>query len=129
MATIITVHGTKALSREERSNLWQRWWQKTYDIEHDVVAVEEGPNWWQRTSDFERDVHEFVGADDQKINIKPFIWNGLNSETSRRKAGARLLQELQLLEMQENKYCLVGHSHGGSVIGRASSRVRRAMTN
>jgi len=93
MATIITVHGTNA------------------------TGPEEGPNWWQRTSEFERDVREFVQADDGKIDFKPFIWDGANSEMSRRKAGTKLLGEMKALEAQGNKYCLVGHSHGGSVIG------------
>ena len=92
MATIITVHGTNA------------------------TGPEEGPNWWQRTSEFERDVREFVQADDGKVDFKPLIWDGANSEMSRRKAGTKLLGEMKALEAQGNKYCLVGHSHGGSVI-------------
>jgi hypothetical protein len=84
MATIITVHGTNA------------------------TGSEEGPNWWQRTSEFERDVREFVQAEDGKVDFKPFIWDGANSEMSRRKAGTKLLGEMKALETQGNKYCLVG---------------------
>src|SRR5215813_2259330 len=95
MATIITVHGTNA------------------------TGPEEGSNWWQRGSEFEHDVREFVQADDGNIDFKPLIWDGKNSETSRRRAGTKLLQKIRVLERQGNKYCLLGHSHGGSVIGHS----------
>lgn len=93
MATIITAHGTNA------------------------TGPEEGHHWWQRGSEFERDVRDFVQADDGKIDFKPFIWDGANSEMSRREAGTKLLREIENLEIQGTKYCLLGHSHGGSVIG------------
>jgi hypothetical protein len=92
MATVITVHGTNA------------------------TGPEQGHLWWQRGSEFERDVRDFVQADDGKIDFKPFIWDGMNSEMSRRRAGTRLLREIQSLDAQGNEYCLLGHSHGGSVI-------------
>jgi len=101
MAAIITVHGTFA------------------------TGPEEGDSWWQKGSDFQRDVREWVEAEDGQPTFQPHIWTGLNSEMARRAAANSLLQRLSKLDAQGQQYCLVGHSHGGSVIATAIVRRRR----
>jgi hypothetical protein len=96
VATIITVHGTFA------------------------TGPEEGEAWWQKGSEFEGDVQRYVESEDgSTLEFKPFVWDGLNSETSRREAGKRLFAELRKLEAKDQPHALVGHSHGGSVINTA----------
>jgi hypothetical protein len=95
MATIITVHGTHA------------------------SGPEEGDRWWQRGSDFERALKRWVTATTGELTIRPLIWDGHNSEASRFHAGSRLAADVQSLEKDGEPYCLVGHSHGGSVVGHA----------
>lgn len=95
MATIFTVHGTNS------------------------TGPEEGPQWWQRGSDFEKDVRELVEADDGALEFKPVVWDGKNSEASRRRAGTALLGMTRQLETRGRSYLLIGHSHGGSVIAHA----------
>jgi hypothetical protein len=95
MATIIAVHGTFA------------------------TGPEEGEGWWQRGGALDRDIRELVEADDSRLDFAPHVWDGQNSETSRRAAGQALLQRLAALEQKGEKYCLIGHSHGGSVIASA----------
>jgi len=92
MATIITVHGTNA------------------------TGPEEGDNWWQKGSEFERDIRELVESEDGQLKFEPHVWDGANSESSRRKAGEGLFRKILGLEDSHEAYCLVGHSHGGSVI-------------
>jgi hypothetical protein len=89
MGTIITVHGTFASGEEY------------------------GPEWWQRGSDLERDIRRFVEAEDGSLEFRPFVWDGKNSETSRRTAAAKLLSVYRAV--QPKFYAVVAHSHGGSV--------------
>lgn len=100
MATIITVHGTYANGSEH------------------------GDQWWQTGSAFEREMRALVEGADGRLDVCPHIWDGLNSETSRRAAGVALAQRLDELDRRGERYCLVGHSHGGSVI--ASALIRSA---
>jgi hypothetical protein len=95
MATIITVHGTGA------------------------TGPEEGDEWWQKGSPFEKHLRELVESKDGLLRFQRLIWDGANSETSRRKAAGRLYEEVKKLEREGEKYSLVGHSHGGSVIVNA----------
>ena len=95
MATILTVHGTFA------------------------AGPDHGDKWWQRGSVFESHVRELVQAEAGVLHWRPFGWNGLNSETSRRNAGRALYNELLTYEQSGETYCLIGHSHGGSVISAA----------
>jgi len=95
MATIITVHGTN------------------------TTGPEEGDSWWQKGSEFERDIRELVESEDGELKFEPHVWDGANSESSRRKAGERLYRKILGLEDSHESYCLVGHSHGGSVISNA----------
>src|SRR5262249_46038046 len=95
MATIITVHGTCD------------------------TGPEEGTRWWQRGSPFEKHIRELVESENEKLEFKPLVWDGANSEVSRRAGAAKLYAEVKVLEANEEKYILVGHSHGGSVIANA----------
>ena len=53
------------------------------------------------------------------VDVVPFTWSSLNSETDRRNAGSALLRLLRGLDARGEPYCVVGHSHGGSVIASA----------
>jgi len=97
VATIVAVHGTFA------------------------TGPEEGEDWWQKGGTLERDLRELVEADDSRLDFVPHVWDGQNSETSRRAAGQSLLKRIAGLEQDGQKYCLIGHSHGGSVIASARS--------
>ena len=109
MAKIVTVHGTFAhieiTSRDDKNNIVSQWWQ---------------PN-----SVFEQRIKKFIGSDGSSgapgsgAEFYRFVWNGDNSVLARRKAGSRLLSELKALEAQGEKYCIVAHSHGGSVVSDA----------
>jgi triacylglycerol esterase/lipase EstA (alpha/beta hydrolase family) len=92
MATIITVHGTGA------------------------TGPEEGEAWWQKGSAFENHIRELVEGEDGTLDFQPVLWDGANSEASRRAAAAKLYQAARQLESKDQKYCLIGHSHGGSVL-------------
>ena len=91
MASVITVHGTNS------------------------SGPEVGEQWWQRGSLFERELRAYVAADDGELEFIPFIWDGKNSESSRRRAGYRLDQLLRQRKGENGTAC-VGHSHGGSVL-------------
>ena len=106
MATLVTVHGTFAHMNE--------------GLQPDGRVLEDHL-WWHKDSTFERTMLASLGArpDGQPVKITPFIWNGLNSERDRRAAGAKLLERLLELESQGEAYCVVGHSHGGSVVAAA----------
>ncbi|MEM7424939.1 MAG: hypothetical protein AAF441_02520 [Pseudomonadota bacterium] len=99
MATILTVHGTFASGPETAEPGRQKWWQKE--------------------SYFEDGLRRLVEAEHGHLSWRPVIWDGLNSETSRRAAGARLLDEMNALEDAQEPYAVIGHSHGGSVISAA----------
>jgi hypothetical protein len=92
MATIITVHGTFA------------------------SGPESGEKWWQKGSQFESELRRLVESEDGKLDFEPHIWDGLNSETSRRAAGKLLFKRLLNLESRGEHYVIIGHSHGGSTI-------------
>jgi hypothetical protein len=95
MATIITVHGTNSGELED-----------------------EGERWWQRGSAFHKRLCTWLQLD--KIPFQPFHWGvGPNSEIARRNAGRALFKQLQKHEKAGEDYCLIGHSHGGSVIHHA----------
>ncbi|MBM3562469.1 MAG: hypothetical protein FJX48_04750 [Alphaproteobacteria bacterium] len=95
MPTIVPIHGTFA------------------------AGPEEGDQWWQRGSPFERHFRECIEANEGDLSFQPLHWNGKNSEDSRRKAAANLLKQCEALENRGEKYVLIGHSHGGSIISNA----------
>src|SRR6185437_183268 len=103
MATIITVHGTFAKPTE--------------------LDPEGGPatelQWWETPSMFENDIRGLIDSRDGRLDVTPFVWSGDNSEVERREAGIRLANVMRELEARSEPYCLVGHSHGGSVASYA----------
>lgn len=106
MARILTVHGTFA------------------------GGPTEGSAWWQKTSPFHKHLGELVEAEDGPIEFEPVHWSGLNSERARRKAGQALARRTAALERAGERYAVIGHSHGGSVIASsllASARARRPL--
>jgi len=60
MTTILTVHGTFA------------------------TGPEEGENWWQKQSPFEARIKELIEPQSGELQWQPVIWDGANSENSRR---------------------------------------------
>jgi hypothetical protein len=106
MTTILTVHGTFA------------------------TGPEEGEKWWQKQSPFEARINELIEPQSGELHWRPVIWDGANSEKSRRAAGRKLFLEMNKLEHQGEPYCIIGHSHGGSVISAAlmeSAKRRRPL--
>ncbi|HML29980.1 MAG TPA: hypothetical protein PKE16_14325, partial [Hyphomicrobium sp.] len=103
MATIIAVHGTFAAPTTADPN--------------------GGPmpelQWWEAGSAFEKDMRALVEARDGELNFVPFTWAGDNSEVERREAGNRLTKVMRDLESKSEPYCVIGHSHGGSIISDA----------
>jgi hypothetical protein len=95
MTVIITVHGTFA------------------------TGPRHGNGWWQIGGALDNDVAELLKSSDGELRFEPFVWDGRNSEASRRIAGRQLLTEIRKLEHAKCPYYLVGHSHGGSVINAA----------
>jgi hypothetical protein len=106
--TIVSIHGTYA------------------------AGPEAGDQWWQRGSPFERRLRECIEATEGAISFQPLLWDGHNSEVSRRKAAASLLKRCEELEERAEPYVLIGHSHGGSVISNAlllASEAKLALPN
>jgi hypothetical protein len=95
MATIITVHGTNA------------------------TGPEFGDRWWQKGSPFETHLRSLVGSEDSDLKYEPLIWDGANSEVSRRKAAKALVALVNQCEAKRERYCVIGHSHGGSIVAQA----------
>jgi len=117
MATIITVHGTFA--------------HLASNLEHDAKVATENLRWWQPNSTFAQHTRQLIGGEHGEVTVEAFVWSGDNSELARRAAGRRLLQKMKELEDREEPYCVVGHSHGGSVIASAlmESAARRVPLN
>ncbi|HEX2842825.1 hypothetical protein [Hyphomicrobium sp.] len=119
MATVVTVHGTFAHSAGTADAL--------------NIGEQGEAQWWQQGSTFEADLKNMVeGADGQPLEVIPFTWSSLNSEVDRRSAGSALLKALRTLDARGEPYCVVGHSHGGSVISSAlieSVAQRRPLTH
>jgi hypothetical protein len=78
--------------------------------------ADEGKKWWQLGSSFSNELGALLAS----VTVaSPFHWSGLNSELARRRAGSALLDRLRQMEAGSQRYHLVGHSHGGSVIWHA----------
>jgi hypothetical protein len=107
MATVVAVHGTFAHAVPGGQ----------------ADASADDLQWWESGSTFDHHLRELVDADpgagSGKLEVTRFQWSGDNSEVGRRAAGKALLSDLMALEAKGEPYCLVGHSHGGSVIGWA----------
>jgi hypothetical protein len=107
MATIVTVHGTFS------------------------SGPESGEKWWQKGGPLENELRTLVEGEDGRLDFVPHVWDGLNSENSRRAAGEELFKRLVGFEKNREHYCLIGHSHGGSVILASllhSTRRRRRLS-
>lgn len=102
MATLILVHGTFA------------------------SGPEDGDRWWQRGSAFDDHMQQLLAAEQGDLAVERFVWDGNNSVSSRRAAGTALYRRMIELEKAERPYCIVGHSHGGSVIAAALMRAALA---
>ena len=100
MATIVTVHGTNASGPRDADEIG-------------------GGHWWQRNSYFSNHMQELLEAESGDIEIEPLIWDGSNSEVVRSGSGESLSSLLKTLEQKQQPYCVIGHSHGGSVISHA----------
>lgn len=106
MATVVTVHGTFVHTAGTADAL--------------NIGEPSEAQWWQQGSEFEADLKALaVGADGRPIEVEPFTWSSVNSELDRRAAGSALLTRLRELDAQGEPYCVVGHSHGGSVVASA----------
>lgn len=96
MATVILIHGTND------------------------TGSKPAKSWWQDGSSFCNTLMVSIkDADNSAVKIERLTWDGKNSENSRFHAAKRLCDLLAPLERQKEKYCLVGHSHGGSIIAHA----------
>lgn len=78
-----------------------------------ATGPEAGEKWWQKGSVFTNKIKQQIG---RNTEIVPFVWDGANSEASRRKHGQLLLKKLLLLDSQKEDYVVVAHSHGGMVM-------------
>ncbi len=106
MATVVTVHGTFVHSPGTADAL--------------NIGESGEAQWWQQGSELNEDLKAFVAsADGSPVTFEPFTWSSLNSELDRRNAGSELLKVLRGLDARGEPYCVVGHSHGGSVVASA----------
>lgn len=104
MGTILTVHGTFA----------------HIDVPGDSADSASTPSyWWRHDSPFVDELKSLVQDERGAVDVQPFVWSGDNSERERRSAGRALFKELQQLESAGAPYCVVAHSHGGSVVSAA----------
>jgi hypothetical protein len=116
LATVITVHGTFAAPTAADPN----------------GGPTPEPQWWETGSVFEKDMRDLIESRDGELNFVPFPWGGDNSEVERRDAGERLNKLMRELEAKSEPYCIVGHSHGGSILSDAlldSAGRRRPLAN
>lgn len=104
MATIITVHGTFAHAGGTAEQ---------------PEGEPQGLQWWETGSAFDHDIRTNAEAANGQLDVVPFKWSGDNSELGRRAAGSKLLEQMRGLEARGEPYCVIGHSHGGSVISAA----------
>ncbi|MEL6372930.1 MAG: hypothetical protein AAFR04_03080 [Pseudomonadota bacterium] len=89
----------------------------TFNSGDHQASTREAADWWQSGGQFDAELRHWIQADDGSVGVVPFVWDGANSENSRRKAGAQLAKQLDALKGEP--HVLVGHSHGGSVIAHA----------
>lgn len=106
MPTIVTVHGTWADCDSPAPG-------------GQAAASPAECSWWQPGSAFEQEMRQLLVADGGQLDFEPFRWSGANSEIGRRDAGRALRKRLLELEARGDRYCVVAHSHGGSVLSAA----------
>jgi len=94
--TVITVHGT-----------------------NDGAPGDAGALWWQTGSDFAQKLQALATGEGARLTIRPFHWDGANSDVSRRKAAGKLRLILRAALKRDGVATVIGHSHGGNVIAFA----------
>lgn len=136
MATIVTVHGTfahMATGADDSTGTEKPSQTGTSAASASDAAsttsepssagtkakVEPVDRWWADDSTFANEIRSELAGADGPVKVDPFVWSGDNSETDRRRAGRKLFRKLQDLDAAGERYCLIGHSHGGSVISHA----------
>ena len=105
MGTILTVHGTFAHLEVPGESPDDSASSTTY--------------WWRDDSPFNTELKSLVEGRGGACKVEPFIWSGKNSERERRSGGSKLYSRLKELEAGGEPYCIVAHSHGGSVVSAA----------
>lgn len=83
---------------------------------NDGADSDSGDKWWQTDSNFCSKLRAKGGSRGVDLDIRPFHWDGANSDVARREAGRRLARLLHRLLRQAGEANVVGHSHGGNVI-------------
>lgn len=96
MSIVVTVHGT-----------------------NDGAESDSGAKWWQTESDFCRRFKALGSQRGVDFDVRPFHWDGANSDVARRRAGRRLARMLRAVLREVGQASVVGHSHGGNVIAYA----------
>jgi hypothetical protein len=81
----------------------------------------EGDQWWQTGGLFEKELAKYVvSANGDPVELDPLLWDGENTESSRRMAASDLAAKLRTKARNGSACVVVGHSHGGSVIVNAA---------
>ena len=111
---IILVHGTQFHSDDDDSFSFQA-----------IGDTRTSTAWWQKHSFFRGFLTKQIQAgveksgDDREFEIDNWDWDGHNTESCRRDEGRRLLRHLRKLDREGQKYHIIAHSHGGSVVWHA----------
>jgi hypothetical protein len=79
----------------------------------------DGNAWWQAEGILHKDLNNLIISTRGDLVFESLVWDGKNSETSRYNAGEQLYARICQLEVSGQDYCLIGHSHGGSVLQHA----------
>src|SRR5690348_9170014 len=61
---------------------------------NDGADTDSGDKWWQTDSSFCRKLQAKGGSRGVDLDIRPFHWDGANSDVARRRAGRRLARML-----------------------------------
>jgi hypothetical protein len=83
---------------------------------NDGAEADSGEKWWQTGSDFCSKLGAKGEARGIELDIRPFHWDGANSDVARRQAGRRLAAVLRGALREAGEASVVGHSHGGNVV-------------
>lgn len=86
---------------------------------NDTAPSDEGEQWWQIGSAFQHRLLDLNAARGRNPVVRPFRWDGANSDVARRRAGARLAAIARRALRDGGGVSLIGHSHGGNVIAYA----------
>ncbi len=70
-------------------------------------------------------MRDLVTGEGSGLKTECLHWDGENSLASRQRAAADLFQRMRALEERSEPYCVVGHSHGGSVVHMALTEATR----